>query len=87
MDKERTASGGVRQCSFDGLSLSGKYASQQTQNICITIVQRGTNVEDVGPALYKCYTNVLCLLGPCSLRQEGIRFVHERVFAHISAVR
>ena len=22
-----------------------------------------TNVEDVGPTLYKCYTNVLCLLG------------------------
>ena len=21
-----------------------------------------TNVEDVGPTLYKCYTNVLCLL-------------------------
>ena len=23
----------------------------------------GPNVDDVGPALYKCYTNVLCLLG------------------------
>ena len=22
-----------------------------------------SNVEDVGPTLYKCYTNVLCLLG------------------------
>ena len=33
------------------------------QNICITFIQRRPNVFDVGPALYKCYTNVLCLLG------------------------
>ena len=33
---------------------------QQTQNICITFVQR---LPNVGPTLYKCYTNVLCLLG------------------------
>ena len=31
--------------------------------ICITFVQCWINVEDVGPTLYKCYTNVLCLLG------------------------
>ena len=37
--------------------------TQQTQNICITFVQRRPNVEDVGPTLYKCYANVLCLLG------------------------
>ena len=36
---------------------------QQTQNICITFVQRRPNVFDVGSTLYKCYTNVLCLLG------------------------
>ena len=36
--------------------------TQQTQNICITFVQRRPNVFDVGPALYKHYTNVLCLL-------------------------
>ena len=36
--------------------------SQQTQNICIPFVQRRPNVLDVGPTLYKCYTNVLCLL-------------------------
>ena len=30
---------------------------------CITFVQRRPNVLDVGPPLYKCYTNVLCLLG------------------------
>ena len=34
--------------------------TQQTQNICITFIQCWTNVEDVGPTLYKCYTNVLC---------------------------
>ena len=32
------------------------------QKHCITFVQRWPNVFDVGPALYKCYTNVLCLL-------------------------
>ena len=37
--------------------------TQQTRNICITFVQCWTNVEDVGPALYKCHTTVLCLLG------------------------
>ena len=31
--------------------------------MCITFVQRRPNVEDVGPALYKGYTNVLCLPG------------------------
>ena len=36
--------------------------AQQTQNMCITFVQCWTNVEDVGPMLYKCYTNGLCLL-------------------------
>ena len=33
--------------------------SQWTQNF----IQCWTNVENVGPTLYKCYTNVLCLLG------------------------
>ena len=33
-----------------------------TRNICKTSVECGTNVEDVGPTLYKYYTNVLCLL-------------------------
>ena len=36
-------------------------ASQQTQNIYIAFVQRRPSVFDVGPTLYKCYTNVLCL--------------------------
>ena len=36
--------------------------SQQTQNICITFVQRRPNVFGVGPTIYKCYTNVVCLL-------------------------
>ena len=37
--------------------------TQQTQNICIKFVQRRPNVFDVGPTLYKWYTNVLWLLG------------------------
>ena len=43
--------------------------SQQTQNICITFLQCRTSVEDVGPTLYKWYTNVLCLLG-CVLNRS-----------------
>ena len=43
-------------------------ASQQTQNVCITFIQNiviqcWNNVEDIGQMLYKCYTNVVCLLG------------------------
>ena len=37
------------------------FTFQQTQNICIKFIQRRPNVFDVGPALYKCYTNVLFL--------------------------
>ena len=37
--------------------------TQQTHNICITFVQRRPNVIDVSQILYKCYTNILCLLG------------------------
>ena len=37
--------------------------TQQTQSISITFIQCWGNVEDVGPELHKCYTNVLCLLG------------------------
>ena len=39
------------------------WGTQQTQNNCITFIQRRPNVFDAGPTLYKCYTNVLCLLG------------------------
>ena len=37
--------------------------SQGTQNMCIAFIQRRPNVFDVCPAMYKCYKNVLCLLG------------------------
>ena len=43
------------------------YPSEQTQNICIIFVQRRPNVSDVGSTLYKCYTNVLCLLSQVGL--------------------
>ena len=36
---------------------------QQAQHICITFVQCLTNIKNVGPTFYKCYTTVLCLLG------------------------
>ena len=44
------------------MSEYGDTLSKQTQNICITFAQRRPNVFDVGPTLYKSYTNVLCLL-------------------------
>ena len=55
---------------IEGISLSLMHdqmaahhvGAQQTQNICITFVQRRHHVFDVGPTLYKCYTNDLCLL-------------------------
>ena len=37
--------------------------SPSTYNICITIIQCWRNVKDVGQTLYKCYTNVVCLVG------------------------
>ena len=40
--------------------------SQQTQNICVTLIQCWTNVKDIGPMLYKFFTNVLFLVGFCS---------------------
>ena len=43
------------------MCLSHRDLTQQTQNICITFVQRRPNVSDVGPTFYKCYANVLCL--------------------------
>ena len=52
---------------------------QQTQNIYITFVQCWTNVEDVGPTLYKCYTNVLCLLG----LESGMISDHYGFWSHI----
>ena len=44
--------------------------------ICITFVKRRPNVFDVVPTLYKCYANVLCLLGMLQ---------HESVSDNISA--
>ena len=41
--------------------------TQQIHNICITFVQWRPNVPDVVPTLYKCNTNVLCLLGICMI--------------------
>ena len=37
---------------------------------CIAFVQCRTNVFDVGPTLYKCYANVLCLLGTLALNSS-----------------
>ena len=55
------------------LALYRDMAAQQTQNICTTFVQRRPNVFDVDPTLYKCYVNILCLLGGLMLRYRRRR--------------
>ena len=52
------------------------YTTQQSQNVCITFVQRRPNVFDVGPTLYKCYTNVLCLLGRGVIQMMQIVYIY-----------
>ena len=42
---------------------AAKWRTQQTQNICITFIQRRHNVFGVGPTLHKCYTDGLRSLG------------------------
>ena len=37
--------------------------TEVTQNICITCIQCWANVEDVGPTLYKCYTDICLFTG------------------------
>ena len=45
------------------LGQNAPVSTQQTQNMCITFVQCWPYVSDVGPALYKSYAPVLCLIG------------------------
>ena len=56
--------------------------SKQTQNICITFIQRRVNVFAVGPTLYKCFKNVLrllrCNFNPC-MRVARIEATTNRV--------
>ena len=46
------------------------HRSQQTQNTRINFVQRQPNVFDVGPTLYKCYTNLLFLFQTCRILRD-----------------
>ena len=46
-----------------GTAEFGFLMPNKHETFCITFVQSWTNVEDVGPALYKCYANVSCLMG------------------------
>ena len=60
--------------------------TEQTQNICMTCVQRRPNVFDVGPTLYTCHTNVLCLLvyhDLIAIYQIGDRFTHPANTQHL----
>ena len=55
--------------------------SRTVKKNCITFKQCRTDVEDVEPTLYKCYTNVLCLLGrPMTGRRvEVILFIQQQL--------
>ena len=54
-------------------------SSQQTQNICITFVQCWTNVEDIEPTSYRCYSKVLCLLDlECKI--HFLHYLHSKCF-------
>ena len=55
---------------------------KQTQHIFITLIQRRPNIFDVGPILYKCYTNVLCLLWPRWRHHTNIHMIS--TYHHIS---
>ena len=59
-------------------------SSQQTQNICTTFIQRRPNVFDVCLTLYKCYTNVSCLLGlsPAESNWFELFKLPRRIYAH-----
>ena len=50
----------------------------------ITFVQRRPTVFDVGPSLYKCYKNVLCLLGryrwDCLLEDQTNELLSEEIY-------
>ena len=44
-------------------SLKDPHSLPESTKHLYNIIQYWTNVEDAGPTLYKCYTNLLCLLG------------------------
>ena len=69
---------------FAGILSSDNGTAQQTKHICKpTFVQCWTNVEDVGPTLYKCYiiqmycvcsvhTSIVLLLDICNSVEADI---------------
>ena len=68
-----------------------EFPIQQTQNICITFIQRRPNVFDVGPTLYKRYTDVFVLAGYHFINQYwvGLQYQsytdpikHKHMFGH-----
>ena len=52
----------------------------QQVTICITFMQRRSNVFDAGPALHKCYRNVWCLLSNDWCDTQKTRDIHSILF-------
>ena len=59
--------------------------TQKTQDICITFIQCWTNVFDAGLTLYKCYTNVLYLLGD-RMVLYNLRFISSEFFSSLEYI-
>ena len=67
-------------------SIQVEDTTQKTQNICMTFVQCWYNVEDVGPTLYTCYTNVFVFAGQmqclrCRVSSSMSFFIDELTFS------
>ena len=58
--------------------------NSQTQNICITFTQRWPNVFDVGPTLYKCYTNVIKNYRPISILPSISKIFEKKISNQIN---
>ena len=68
----------ILRCSNGVLQQYIESVTQQKQNICITFIQRRPNVFDVGPTLYKCYTNI-CVCWDIQQRHDVVHIPdHER---------
>ena len=52
------------------------HFSKHETSFCITFIQCWSSVEDVGPTLCECYTDVLCLLGYVNLPKPFVKTLY-----------
>ena len=63
MNTSNTVALGALLLSADMMKISLFPVNVHCNEVAVYNIQCWTKVEDIGPTLYKCYTNVLCLLG------------------------